>query len=113
MRKKIFLGHISPRDLPFSFQSHYHWIISVYARKPGGVERLLLETHGYYAIPAPWTFAFHVDDDESPEPVEAHQIRVQVLDKDVLIADASEKFAIDWAGSEVSVHNLVLVPRAI
>jgi len=36
-----------------------------------------------------------------------------VLDKDVLIADASEQFAIDWVASEVSVHNLVLVSRAI
>lgn len=113
MRKKIFLGHISPRDLPFSFQSQYHWIISVYGLKPGGVERLLLETRGYFAIPTPWTFAFHIDDDESPEPVDAHQIRVQVLDKDVLIADASEQFVIDWVDRAVNVHNLVLVPRAI
>ena len=49
----------------------------------------------------------------APELVEAHQIRVQVLDKDVLIADASEQFSVDWVDSAVSVHNLVLVARAI
>ena len=113
MRKKIFLGNISVRDLPFSMRSDYSWSISVSALKAGGVERLLLETLGYFAIPAPWTFAFHLDDGESPSPVEAYRVRVQVLDKQVLIADASEQFSIDWLDTRTSIHNLVLVPRAI
>ena len=113
MRKKIFLGNISPRDLPFSLRSDYAWSIAVHALKPGGGERLLLETLGYFAIPSPWTFAFHLDDDESPNPVEAYRVRAQVLDGTVLIADASEHFVIDWLDAQSSVHNLVLVPRAI
>ncbi|MEB0207658.1 hypothetical protein [Pseudomonas sp. CCC3.1] len=114
MRKKILLGNVSPHDLPFSLRSDYVWTICVYALAAGGTERLLLETHGYYAIPAPWTFAFHLDDDESHSPAEGYKIRVEVLDKQVLIADASEQFSIDWlAASRDSVHNLVLEPRAI
>lgn len=113
MRKKIFLGNISSRDLPFSLRSDYVWSISVHALKAGGIERILLETRGYFAIPAPWTFAFHLDDDESPNRVEAYQVRAQVLDKNVLVADASEQFSIDWLDTKSSVHNLVLVPRAI
>ncbi|MFK7605220.1 MULTISPECIES: hypothetical protein [unclassified Pseudomonas] len=114
MRKKIFLGNISPRDLPFSLRSDYVWTLSLFAVKPGGSERLLLETRGFYAIPAPWTFAFHLDDDESPSLVEGYKIRVEVLDQHVLIADATEQFSIDWlAASMDSVHNLVLEPQAI
>ncbi|MFJ7882166.1 hypothetical protein ACIQYF_01465 [Pseudomonas sp. NPDC096917] len=113
MRKKIFLGNISPRDLPFSLQSGYVWTISLYALTPGGTERLLLETRGYYAIPTPWTFAFHLDEDEWKSPVDVCRFHVQVLDKQVLIAEASEKFSIDWMDTATSVHNLVLEPRAI
>lgn len=112
MRKKIFLGDISSRDLPFQLRSDYIWTISLYALQAGGKDKLLLETRGYTAIQKPWTFAFHLDDDLELE-AQGHRLRVEVLDRHVLIADADQAFSIDWEGSAHSVHNLVLQPQAV
>lgn len=112
MRKKIFLGHMSSHALPFSLRSDYVWTICLSVRLSDNHERLLLETRGYTAIQNLWTFAFHLDDDLEGA-AHGYRVRVQVLDQQVLIADAEQSFSIDWEDKTASVHNLVLQPQAI
>ena len=113
MRKKMITGDISLRDIPFLMSSHYVWTVSLYAVQLDGRPKVLMQTTGYTAIQTPWLFAFYLNDDHVAGSIEGYGIQVEVLDKQVVVADVDQRFSIAWQSDAPSVQTLFLQPQAI
>ena len=113
MGSKTIKGEISLREIPFQFQSQYVWTIQLTGVKADGSTKQLGFISEPTEIKEPWAFMFHIDDHLVAGEIQRYGLRVEVLDGQVLIADADHRFPVDRHGDAPTVHQLVLQPQYI
>ena len=113
MGGKTIKGEISLREIPFQFQSQYVWTIQLTGVKADGSTKQLGLISEPTEIKEPWAFMFHIDDHLVAGEIQRYGLRVEVLDGQVLIADADHRFPVDRHGDAPTVQQLVLLPQYI
>ena len=113
MGGKSIKGEISLRDIPFQFQSQYVWTIQLNGVKVDGSLKQLGLISEPTAIKEPWDFMFHLDDQHVGHDIHMYALRVEVLDGNVLIADADHRFSMARQGDAPTVQQLILQPQYI
>ena len=113
MGNKTIKGQISLSEIPFQFQSQYVWTIKLNGVKADGSFKQLGFISEPTEIKEPWVFTFHLDDHLVAGDIQRYDLRVEVLDGHVLIADADHRFPVDRQGDAPTVQQLVLQPQYI
>ena len=111
MGGKTIKGEISLREIPFQFQSQYVWTIQLTGIKADGSSKQLGFISEPTEIKEPWDFMFHIDDHLVAGDIQKYDLRVEVLDGHVVIADADHRFPVDRQGDAPTVQQLVLQPQ--
>ena len=113
MSNKTIRGEISLREIPFQFQSQYVWTIQLNGVKADGSLKRLGFISEPTEIKEPWAFMFHIEEPSVDRDIQQYDLRVEVLDGHVLIADADHRFPVDRQGDAPTVQHLVLQPQYI
>ena len=112
MPNRAVTGYVSSHELPFSIQRHYVWTVTLFAHDLMGCRKTLAETRMYSEIASPFVYGLYAGGAVNDPSIAGYVIRSEVLDDQVVVADAERSFFFDW-NEDRKVQNLTLMPQAV